>query len=606
MLRREFPGVPLMALTATANEKVVNDAIRALAMRNEHRYVSSFNRPNLCYEVRKKDGKTIDEIADYISNRPKDSGVIYCLSRKDCETLAGKLQEKIGSKPGCNRVKVSFYHADLDASERERRHRDWSNGIISVLCATIAFGMGIDKPDVRYVIHYSMPKSITHYYQESGRAGRDREEADCILYYNYKDKRILEHMIIKSSNDPYGQATRRKIDQLYTCVRYCEDAFRCRRTMQLEFFGEHFDRAKCNKTCDNCKAQREPDRRDLTNEAKVTIQLLGDVSNQKRGNGVTLVQLMELFRGTKSQSSTRWINIASLRGYGVGSKYKKHEVDRIFHAMVFDRLLQESSEQNKGGFTSDYVKLGENAAATESGRRKFFVDFPKDSPKPRHDEENKTKRTTANKKKSNTKKSSSEPKKPKAVSSSKAGLESMVFQIDDSSDDENHDGDTELDVKPASSGNRSEAPSILPQAATKELVSRFKTLATNWAEEERLLGNASFYWNILSNESMKTIAAQAPMSIDELNALGVVGENIIKEYGERIVRAVQSFVTQQGLEEYINRRPTKRAKVVSEESNDLVDDEFDDARIDFASIQLPEPTVIDAAKKSKKASPYFT
>jgi superfamily II DNA helicase RecQ len=274
--------------------------------------------------------------------------------------------------------------------------------------------------------------------------------------------------------------------------------------------------------------------------------------------------------------------------------------------MVFDRLLQESSEQNKGGFTSDYVKLGENAAATESGRRKFFVDFPKDSPKPRHDEENKTKRTTANKKKSNTKKSSSEPKKPKAVSSSKAGLESMVFQIDDSSDDENHDGDTELDVKPASSGNRSEAPSILPQAATKELVSRFKTLATNWAEEERLLGNASFYWNILSNESMKTIAAQAPMSIDELNALGVVGENIIKEYGERIVRAVQSFVTQQGLEEYINRRPTKRAKVVSEESNDLVDDEFDDARIDFASIQLPEPTVIDAAKKSKKASPYFT
>ena len=134
-----------MALTATANEKVVNDAIRALGMNNEYRYRSSFNRPNLHYEVRKKDGKILDTIAHYIAGRPKESGVIYCLSRKNCEDVAEKLQQKLREK-GCGRVGVSFYHAELDANERARRHRAWTMGEISVLCATVAFGMGIDKP----------------------------------------------------------------------------------------------------------------------------------------------------------------------------------------------------------------------------------------------------------------------------------------------------------------------------------------------------------------------------------------------------------------------------------------------------------------------------
>ena len=170
-LRRDYPNVPLMALTATANEKVVSDAIRALGMQNPYLYKSSFNRPNLQYEVRKKDAKSMEEICNYIADRPSESGVIYCLSRKDCETMADKLQDMLTQK-GKGRVRVSFYHAELDDAERARRHRAWSVGQLQVLCATIAFGMGIDKPDVRYVIHYAMPKSITHYYQESGRAGR--------------------------------------------------------------------------------------------------------------------------------------------------------------------------------------------------------------------------------------------------------------------------------------------------------------------------------------------------------------------------------------------------------------------------------------------------
>jgi hypothetical protein len=160
LLRQEFPNVPLMALTATANEKVVQDAMRALGMRNPFLYQSSFNRPNLHYQVRKKDNKILESIAEYISRRPNDSGVIYCLSRKNCEDVSKKLEDVLRKKG--NPIRISYYHAELDAQSREQRHHQWTMGTINVLCATVAFGMGIDKPDVRYVIHYSMPKSITH------------------------------------------------------------------------------------------------------------------------------------------------------------------------------------------------------------------------------------------------------------------------------------------------------------------------------------------------------------------------------------------------------------------------------------------------------------
>jgi bloom syndrome protein len=604
VLRQEYPGVPLMALTATANEKVVGDAIRALGMRDVYRYTSSFNRPNLRYEVRKKDGKTIEAIADYISKRPSESGVIYCLSRKDCETLAEKLQEVVRSKPKCSRIIVSFYHADLDAHERERRHSDWSNGVISVLCATIAFGMGIDKPDVRYVIHNSMPKSITHYYQESGRAGRDGDKADCILYYNYGDKKILEGMIVKSSNDPNGEATRRKIDQLYSCVRYCEEEFQCRRTLQLDFFGEKFDRSKCNNTCDNCRAQRTPDRRDLTDVALAIVRLFNEAANQKRGTRLTLVQLVDLYRGSKSKAATKNLDTSRLSDYGGGSKYSKHEVDRIAHAMVFERILVESSFENKGGFLSDYVELAENAGSIQNRTRKFYVDFPT---RTKSAEAANTSKRKSTKKANGAAGKASKKVQPISLLDDKArsnDVTSELLTVDEiSSDDDN----LKLDDKSISSGQRAKAQllSVLPQEKTKVLLSRIKKMATNWAEEERMYGKHLFYWNILSNDAMKSIAAQAPMTVEDLKAIGVLGESIINDYGDRIVKIVSSFVDQEELREYIAHRPAaKRPKLANgssaTKSHDVVEVPDDD---EGSSMDIPAPGSED--KDSVTASRHF-
>lgn len=604
ILRREYPKVPLMALTATANEKVVNDAIQALAMRNPYRYVSSFNRPNLQYEVRKKDGKTIEEVARYVAARPHDAGVVYCLSRKDCEAVAEKLQEKVREMPNCRKVMVSYYHAELDPKERERRHKQWSNGIISVLCATIAFGMGIDKPDVRYVIHYSMPKSITHYYQESGRAGRDGEKADCILFYSYKDKKILEHMITKAATN--AASARKKVDQLYSCVRYCEDEFRCRRTMQLEFFGETFDRIKCNKTCDNCIACRQPDRRDLTKVAQEILHLFTDLEKQKNGHGITLVQLMELYRGSKSKNVTKFLKTDKLRGFGNGSKNKKCDIDKIAHGLIFERILIETSVQNTLGYASDYITLGEKARPIENGQIKFFVDFPlpkssENTPKEKIPEKAKS-RKTAKTGGAGTAKTASKRSAKEATSTPME-----AFAVDDSDDNGSQDNflPSPFDTsKPDSNSVRA----ILPVEPTRKLLERIKTLVKNWAEEERMLGKSIFYWNILSNEAMKAIASQVPTTIDDLKAVGVLGENIIKDYGERITSIVSAFLTQEKLHHLIDdkNRPSKRVKVSPTDSSrtnytvgssilvnqsnfvkiDQDDDEFDNG-IDFMSIDIP-------------------
>lgn len=180
ILRKRFKKVPLMALTASATPRVRSDILQQLGIMNCKWFLSSFNRINLKYVVVPKTSNTIEDMVTFIKSRyNSSSGIIYCLSRKECEEISNQLSRK--------GIKSVPYHAGLSDHVRETVQKDWITNKVKVICATIAFGMGIDKPDVRYVLHFSIPKSIEGYYQESGRAGRDGEIAHCIMYYSYRD-----------------------------------------------------------------------------------------------------------------------------------------------------------------------------------------------------------------------------------------------------------------------------------------------------------------------------------------------------------------------------------------------------------------------------------
>ena len=323
----------------------------------------------------------------------------------------------------------------------------------------------------------------------SGRAGRDGENADCILFYSYKDKQVLEKMIRNGSDDKYNPSVRRKVDQLYTCVRYCEDEFRCRRTMQLEFFGEQFDRMKCNKTCDNCKAGKQPDRRNMSAEAIAIVNLFNAASNNNR-RGVTMLQLSELYRGSKSKAITKIYRVNGMKGFGSGSKFKKYDIERITHAMIFERILVENSVENKGGFTSDYVGLGENSSSLLRGSRQFFVEFPQKVTAAKKRPERTIIKGTTKKKKSTKEPKSGQAKRTsskdtKIDETDMGGLHFTEIEVGASEDDD----DSILDGSKDGGHNAENMQPLLPHHHTKKIADVLKMLVRRWADEEQMMGN---------------------------------------------------------------------------------------------------------------------
>src|SRR5271169_5806845 len=239
------PTIPVIALTATATPKVQSDIIKNLCLRDPEIFISSFNRPNLYYEIQPKVKKdqAIRSIVKFILGHKGKSGIIYTLNRKTTEELSDMLV--------ANGIKSVAYHAGLDSKLRAERQDLFMNEEVQVIVATIAFGMGIDKPDIRFVIHYNIPKSIENYYQETGRAGRDGLEGICVLYYSHKDVQKLEHFM-KDKPLSEREVGAQLINEI---VGYAETGV-CRRKVLMSYFGEEYDEPNCGE-CDNCRHPKE-------------------------------------------------------------------------------------------------------------------------------------------------------------------------------------------------------------------------------------------------------------------------------------------------------------------------------------------------------------
>lgn len=332
VLREQFPSVPIIALTATADRLTQRDIQQQLRLHEPKVFLSSFDRPNLSLNVRPGQDR-VNGVVNFLKGHENEAGIVYCLSRKQCETLAGKLKEK--------GIRAGFYHAGMTDKARSDVQEQFLRDDLQVICATVAFGMGIDKSNVRWVVHYNLPKNIEGYYQEIGRAGRDGAPAEAVLFYSYADVAQLRDMITKDADPRLAQLNTTKLERMQQFA----EAASCRRRILLAYFGEVLE-----KDCGNCDICRNPpvtfDGTELAQKA------LSAVARTREAAPLTLIADVLLGRRNQAVISRGYDQIKT---FGAGANLSFLDWQSYLHQLLNDGLLYIAYEQ---GYALKLTDLG--------------------------------------------------------------------------------------------------------------------------------------------------------------------------------------------------------------------------------------------------------